>query len=406
MAVSHTIAICRTGGIAVTWVEEAHRLKPQLVKWRRHLHQFPELSFHELDTQQYLLDELSAMGLVPRVIGKTGVVVDMGQGEGGVAIRADIDALPLHEESGHPFRSQRPGVMHACGHDGHTAILLGVAKLLSAQADSLPGRIRLMFQPAEELMPGGAKLLLAEGILEGIDRVLGLHLASDLPTGQVGTLVGAATATADHFTIEIEGRGGHGSQPERAIDPIVVAAELVLSLQSIVSRNVSPRHAAVITVGTLQSGTNFNIIAPRAKLTGTVRTFDGQDRRLIEDRMTTLVSHVSAAHGASGRLEYTHGYPSVVNSPDETRLAEEVIMRILGVNALVHPDPLMAGEDFSYYLEQVPGTFLNLGCGNPAVGAVYPHHHPQFTLDEDALPIGVSILTSLGLEFLMWGKSH
>lgn len=386
-------------------VAEAQQLKPQLVQWRRHLHQFPELSFHEVETQQYLLDALSAMGLSPKPIGKTGVAVDIGQGQGGVAIRADIDALPLQEESEHPFRSQRPGVMHACGHDGHTAILLGVAKLLSAQAETLPGRIRLMFQPAEELMPGGAKLLIADGVLEDMDRVLGLHLASDLPTGVVGTIVGPATANADRFTIEIEGRGGHGSQPERTIDPIVAAAELVLSLQSIVSRNISPRHSAVVTVGTLESGSNFNIIAPRARLTGTVRTFDAQDRHLIEERMAALVTHVSEAHGAEGRLDYIQGYPSVINSRAETELAEHVITRILGANGLAHPEPLMAGEDFSYYLEELPGTFLNLGCGNPSVGATYPHHHPKFTLDEDALPIGVSILASLALEFLMLGQS-
>lgn len=385
----------------VSFLQEAQALLPQLVQWRRHIHQHPELSFEEQATQRYILDELTAMGLAPKTIGGTGVVVDIGHGPRTIAIRADIDALPLTEESGLPFASSTTGVMHACGHDGHAAILLGVAKILVGQQSSLPGRMRLMFQPAEEKIPGGAQLLIADGILNEVDRVLGLHLSSDLETGQAGAVMGAQTANADSFTITIEGRGGHGSQPELSVDPVVIAAEMVLALQTIVSRNVSPRSPAVLTVGTIQSGSNFNIIAPRATLTGTVRTFSDTDRGVIQQRMQTLVHHVASAHDASAQLDYLEGYPSIDNTPLETEITYEVIRHVLGAGGLVPITPLMAGEDFSYYQRVCPGTFLMLGCGNVASGARFPHHHPQFTLDEDALPFGTAILVETALQLLL-----
>lgn len=384
----------------MSWMDLAVQMSPQLAAWRRHLHQYPELSFQEYRTQEYVMDALSSLGLKPQPLGETGVVADIGEGARGVAVRADIDALPLQEESSYDFCSQNPGIMHACGHDGHTAMLLGVAALLSKQIAHLPGRVRLMFQPAEEKIPGGARVLIEEGVLENIDRVLGLHLSSDVPTGQVGTRVGPATANADQFTITIEGKGGHGAMPEQAVDPVVVAAELILGLQSIISRNVTPRHAAVLTIGSVHSGSNFNIIAPRAVLTGTARTFWLEDRQVIKRRMQALVEHVCAAHGAVGMLDYLEGYPSVVNTAQETEVAASVISRMLGQGALVHPEALMAGEDFAYYLQECPGTFLSLGCRNPGVGATYPHHHPQFTLDEAALPIGTAVLSAVALEFL------
>lgn len=377
-------------------------MQSQLATWRRHLHQHPELSFQEHATQQYILHELTALGLSPRPLAKTGVVVDLGDfPSGGVALRADIDALPLTEETALPFQSENPGVMHACGHDGHTAMLLGVAKVLSTQRDSLPGRVRLLFQPAEEKIPGGARDLIEAGALDGMDRVLGLHLSSDLPTGQAGAYYGAQTANADTFTIRIEGKGGHGSQPESAVDPIVVAAELVLALQTVVSRNISPRRAAVVTVGTIQSGSNFNIIAPRATLTGTVRTFSADDRALIQERIASLADLISRAHGAAAHVDYGVGYPSVVNTTAETDIVYSVIRRVLGAEGAVPVEPMMAGEDFSYYQHRVPGTFLMLGCGNAEAGARFPHHHPQFTLDEEALPLGTAILAQAALEFLL-----
>ncbi len=384
---------------------KSQQLHPKLVSWRRHLHQNPELSFVEYETQQYIIQELEAMGLRPRRLGDTGVVVDIGQGEGGVAIRADIDALPLTEESNHPFKSQNPGVMHACGHDGHTAMLLGVAKLL-VDLESLPGHIRLMFQPAEEKIPGGAKKLIADGVLDGIDRVLGLHLSSDLPTGKAGAVFGAQTANADTFTITVEGRGGHGSQPELAVDAIVVAAELVTTLQTVVSRSLSPRNAGVVTVGTFNAGSNFNIIAPRAVLTGTVRTFTDEDRSTIKQRIEELAENITRAHRASAAVDYGWGYPSVVNTTTETEMAYAVIRRIMGEGAGIPIQPLMAGEDFSYYQHHCPGTFLMLGCRNPEADAQYPHHHPQFTLDEEALPFGTAILTETALEFLLINPSR
>ncbi|WP_028963339.1 M20 metallopeptidase family protein [Sulfobacillus thermosulfidooxidans] len=379
---------------------------PQLVQWRRHLHAHPELSFKEYETQQYLIKELERIGLTPRVMGHTGVVVDIGKGPGGVAIRADIDALPIQEESNLPFKSVNDGVMHACGHDGHTAILLGVAALLAQQESSLPGRIRLMFQPAEEKIPGGARLLIEDGVLDDIDYVLGLHLSSDMPTGTVGAVMGAQTANADWFTIDIEGRGGHGSQPHLSIDPIVVGSELVLAIQSIVSRNINPRRPVVVTVGTFQSGANFNIIAPRARLTGTVRTFSSDDRDKTRERLAALVQHVSAAHEAQAHLEYHEGYPSVMNSVRETFVAKEVANSVLGSQSWVDIEPLMAGEDFSYYQQLRPGTFLMLGCRNEEQGAIWPHHHPQFTVDENALPLGVAMLIETARQYLQLPKDQ
>lgn len=385
--------------------EQCHQMYSELVAWRRYLHQHPELSFHETQTQHYIMSELKSLGLNPRPIAGTGVVVDIGRGIGGVAIRADIDALPLTEEAEVSFRSQNPGVMHACGHDGHTAILLGVAKLLAQQEKTLPGHIRLMFQPAEEQIPGGARQLIEEQALEGIDRVLGLHLSSDIPTGFAGAVVGAQTANADSFAIAIEGHGGHASQPELTVDAVVVAAELVLALQTIVSRNVGARHAVVVTVGTLTSGSNFNIIAPHATLTGTVRTFTQEDRALVQRRIKELASHIARAHQATAEVSYHDGYPSVINTPEETAITHSVIRRVLGEDAVLPIEPSMVGEDFSYYQERCPGTFLMLGCANPEVGASYPHHHPRFTLDEESLPLGAAILAETALEFLLINPS-
>lgn len=382
-------------------IEKSQQLLPNLIASRRYLHRNPELSFEERETQAFILRVLTEMGLSPRALGDTGVVVDFGEGSGGVAIRADIDALPLTEESNAPFKSQVPGVMHACGHDGHTAILLGVAQLLADQGGNFPGRIRLLFQPAEECIPGGARKLIDEGVLEGIDHVVGLHLSSDIPTGCAGAVIGAQTANADSFRITIEGRGGHGSQPESTVDAVVIAAELVLSLQTIVSRNINPRHSAVVTVGTISSGSNFNIVAPRAILTGTVRTFSEEDRVTVKRRLVDLAKFTSLAHRATAHVEYQDGYPSVVNAPVETEITHSVIRRVLGDDALLDLEPTMVGEDFSYYQQQCPGTFLMLGCGNSEVGAAFPHHHPMFTLDEEALPLGVAILTEAALEFLL-----
>ncbi|WP_053960281.1 M20 metallopeptidase family protein [Sulfobacillus thermosulfidooxidans] len=380
---------------------EASELSTQLTTWRRHLHAHPEVSFQEFETQKYLLDQLESLGLKPYRIGQTGVAVDIGEGSKGVAIRADIDALPIQEESNWPFRSVNDGVMHACGHDGHTAILLGVAKILASRQDQLPGRIRLMFQPAEEKIPGGAKLLIQDGVLDGIDRVLGLHLSSDMPTGTVGAVVGAQTANADSFTIDIEGQGGHGSQPHLSIDPIIVGSELTLAIQSIVSRSMNPRSPVVVTIGTFHSGANFNIIAPRARLTGTVRTFSVEDRRQVRRRLEELVAHISAAHGAHAVLDYVEGYPSVTNSERETSIVREVAARLPGIQSWMDIEPLMAGEDFSYYQEVCPGTFFMLGCRNEEQEAIWPHHHPRFTLDENALPLGVSLLSETALQYLL-----
>lgn len=370
--------------------EHIQSLLPELVAWRRHLHAHPELGYEEYKTQAFIMKTLESQGLKPYAAGDTGVAVDIGASGPLVLARADIDALPIDEEADVEYRSQNPGAMHACGHDGHVAMMLGVAKILPELLAQSGGRARLIFQPAEEKHPGGALKMIRDGVLDGVSRVTGLHLQAEMPRGRIGARIGVQSANSDRFRILIEGRGGHGSAPHHTIDPIPVAGQLIGALQTLVSRHVNPTDAAVVTISAIQSGSAFNAIPSAAELKGTVRTFKQEVRDSLEGAMRTMVEATAAASGARAELDYMRGYPSVVNTEPEWRLFRAVVDEYAGPDAWMDIDERMGGEDFSYYLQERPGVFWNLGAQigpNP-----YPHHHGRFTWDEAVMPLGLFIM--------------
>ncbi|WP_254772895.1 M20 family metallopeptidase [Paenibacillus sp. NFR01] len=370
-----------------------------MVKWRRHLHRHPELSYQEKETSAFVAGLLEGFGIEVRRSGAgyglTGIIKGTRPGKT-VVLRADMDALAIAEENTHDYVSQNQGVMHACGHDGHTAILLAVAAYYSARRDELRGELRFLFQPAEEVCPGGAQGMIGEGVLEGADAVYGLHLWSPLPLGTLGSAPGPLMASADEFFIDITGKGGHGGMPHRGVDSIVAASALVLQLQTIVSRNVDPLRPAVVSIGTIQGGTAQNVIAERCRITGTVRAFDEETRYLIRGRIEALSAQVAAAYGAEANVDYLMGYPPLVNHAAEFRRFLRVAPDALGSGVqAIEMEKLMPAEDFAYYLQQLPGCFVFVGAGNPEKEATYPHHHSRFEIDEDALLHGAKLLIGL-----------
>ena len=378
-------------------------IQPDLVAWRRHLHQHPEPSFAEYETTAFIEETLSGFGgLAIERPAKTGLVATLrGQGPGPVvAIRADIDALPIEEENRLDFRSSRPGVMHACGHDGHTAMLLGAAKVLSARPERLHGEVRFIFQHAEEQLPGGAEELVRAGVMTGVDRVIGAHMEPGLPVGTFALRSGPVTASPDTFRIVVRGLGGHAADPHRAVDPIAVAAEVVSNLQMVVARYTSPQDALVLSVTRFIAGTADNIIPGSAELGGTVRSFDPKLRAEVPVWMERIIRGVTEAHGASYEFSYLNGYRSVVNDEAVTGLVRRSLVGCFGADAVVEAVPLMAGEDFSAYQTKAPGCFYQVGCGNQAEGITFPLHHPRFTLDEASLPVGVSAFVACITDWL------
>ncbi|QJC52394.1 amidohydrolase [Paenibacillus albicereus] len=365
------------------------RLMPRMVEHRRHLHRHPELSFQEARTSAWIAERLAEIGCrsVRTAVGGHGIVAEWTGRDPGpaVALRADMDALPIEEETGADYASTVPGVMHACGHDAHTAGLLGVAAYYESLQGAFKGTRRLLFQPAEELTPGGAKPMIEDGALSGVDAIYGVHLWSPLPAGRVETKAGAFMAGVDEFTIDIIGRGGHGGMPQHAADTIVAGSALVQALQTIVSRNVSPLDTAVVTIGSFQAGEASNIIAGRCRLKGTVRSFDLGVRDQIRARIQDMARSVCAAYGTEGRLDYREGYPPVINDEAEAARCLRTAAELFGEQAAGTSGLITAGEDFAYYLEKVPGCFVFVGAGNPQLGAAYPHHHPRFEIDESSM---------------------
>ncbi|MBN2207522.1 MAG: amidohydrolase [Candidatus Aminicenantes bacterium] len=378
-------------------------LTDELTGWRREFHRHPEVAYREVWTSAKLRSLLEGWGLPVEACAKTGLrAVLAGAGGGGptVALRADMDALPIEEEGDAPYRSLNPGATHACAHDGHMAILLAVAKVLAAREDGIKGRVVFLFQPSEERNPGGAKPMIEEGALDGVDAVFGLHLWQPLPTGTLGIVKGPMMAQPDDFTIVVRGKGGHGSMPHQAVDPILAAAQLVVSLQSIVSRNVDPLKPAVLSFGSVSGGTIYNVIPGEVSLTGTVRTFDPALQALIEGRMRAIIEDTCRAFGATAEIRYQKGYPALVN---DVRMAEFVLKTardVLGADKATIIDPVMGGEDFAYYLQKVPGAFWFFGAGD---GRPHPHHHPAFDIDERALAPAAFHMASLVLDFLERG---
>ncbi len=386
--------INRLAAAARTWA-------PAMVEWRRYLHTHPELSFEEFETTQWLARQLEALEIPftrPTPTGLVGVVDGNRPGRT-VAVRADIDALPITELNTFAFKSARSGVMHACGHDGHTAILLGLARFLAQNRD-FPGRVKLLFQPAEEKPPGGAQQFIAAGVLADVDACIGLHLISDIPTGKAGIAAGPMMANTDGFRAVIQGRGGHGAEPHKTIDAVMVASHAVVNLQTVVSRKIEPTRPAVISVGSIQAGTTFNVIADSAELKGTVRSFHADVREKLQAEIRRTLETTCAMYGAELTLEYQIGYPALVNDPGITEVMREAAGAVLGADHVVVQEPIMGGEDFAYYGSQVPAAFLFVGCRSSAVGSEWPHHHPRFTVDEAALPTGMEILGRAALALL------
>ncbi|MBX8464430.1 M20 family metallopeptidase [Deinococcus sp. RIT780] len=381
--------------------DRVEELRTQLVAWRRHLHMNPEVGFEEHETAAYIEAELRKMpGLSVSRPTATSVLAVLKGGQPGrtVLLRADIDALPIHEENTFEFASTRPGVMHACGHDGHTAILLGVAHLMSRDAASVPGEIRMIFQHAEEIGPGGAEeLVMNTPLMDGVDVVTGLHLNSQLPAGVVAVKPGAFMAAPDMLELTIRGRGGHGAHPEEAVDPIAVGAQVVTNLQHVVSRMVAAQDALVVSITKFTSGTTHNVIPDTAELMGTVRTFDPALRERAPQLIERVIKGVCDAHGATYDLRYEFGYRPLINTDWVAAQLKDIALDVVGADLYRDANPTMGGEDFSAYLEKAPGAYFNVGSGSDGQDSRWPHHHPRFTIDEASLETGVRMLHAAAL---------
>lgn len=378
-------------------------IEGEVIAWRRYLHTHPELSFEEEKTAQFIFEKLQSFdNLEVSRPTKTSVMARLiGKQQGKVlAIRADIDALPIQEETSHSFSSQNPGVMHACGHDGHTAILLGAAKILSTLQDQLKGEVRFLFQHAEELAPGGAEEMVQAGVMDGVDMIIGAHLWSPVETGKIGVAAGPVMASPDTFTISIVGQGGHAGLPHQTVDAIAVGAQVVSNLQHIVSRNMDPLDTLVLSITKFTGGTAMNIITGSVEIAGTVRLFNTELRPVVSEMMERVVKGITEAHGATYHFEYMEGPAPVINDNEITRLIEETVCELYGEEALVLVKPNMGAEDFSAFLQKAPGTYFFTGSGNKEKGTDYPHHHPRFDLDEDAFSKGMNMFVHATLKLL------
>lgn len=376
-----------------------------LIRTRRDLHRHPELAFQEHRTAGIIAERLRAAGYEVRTgVAETGVVGTMrgGAGDGPtLLLRADMDALPIHEECAHDFVSTVPGTMHACGHDAHVAIGLAVAERLAATRDEWGGTIRYIFQPAEE-GAGGALRMVEQGVLDGVDAALGLHVWTSLPSGVVGVVPGPFMASAAEFTITVRGRGGHGAMPHETIDAVLVGSQVVVALQSIVARNISPLEPAVISVSAFQAGEAFNVIADTAVLRGTVRTFDPTLCDEMPARMERVIAGICEALGAEYEFDYDQNTPATINDPGMAELVRRIAVGTVG-EARVRNDSevrTMGAEDFAEFLLRVPGCYFFVGARNEEIGAVHPHHSPRFDICEEALPVGVEVLERAAREHL------
>lgn len=375
----------------------------EMIEWRRHLHEHPELSFHEVETAKYIRKVLSDFpNIEVSTLTENSVIGTLRGSKPGktVALRADIDALPIIEESNVAFQSKNHGIMHACGHDTHTAILLGAAKILSNMQDEIVGTVKFIFQPAEEELPGGAKLLVEAGVMDDVDMVFGLHIAPNIPAGMVGIKDGALTAAADMFELNIQGRGSHGSTPELSVDPILVGVEIINNLNHIVSRNVSPFADVVISIGEFKAGQKGNIIPDKAMITGTIRTNDHEVRQFVQKRIEEIISGICHMYGATYELDYELGYSPVINDVSATNIVREAALQVVGEKGQFDMPSMMGGEDFSAYTDVVPGSFFILGGGMAADGCGYMNHHPKFKVLEDCFKVGAAMHTQIALEIL------
>ena len=377
-------------------IKEIQKISEHIYSYRRDFHQYPELSFQEYRTAETISKHLESFGIEHRTgVGKTGVVGEIVFGDGPtIALRADMDALPIQEVGDLKYKSKNEGVMHACGHDGHMAILLGAANALSKNKKLKKGKVRFIFQPAEE-GAGGARYMIKDGCLDQVDEIYGLHLWNYQPVGEIGVKNGPIMAAADMFDIIIKGKGGHGATPQGTVDAIVVASNLITMLQTIVSRNTNPLDNTVVTIGEINGGQNFNVIADEVRLTGTTRAYTENNRDMIKKRMQDIIDGVSKSFGAEIVLKYKEGYPPTVNHEDPTKLVLEASSMVVGKRA-GYPYLSMGGEDFSYYLQKVPGCFFFIGSAPDKNNILStPHHCSHFDIDERSLLIGASVYVNL-----------
>ncbi len=382
-------------------------LVPDLVALRRDLHEHPELAFEEVRTSGIVAQRLHALGLEVRTgVAKTGVV-GLLRGEASkpgaktIAIRADMDALPVHELNEVDYRSTVDGKMHACGHDGHTSIALAVADILSKRRAELTGNVKFIFQPAEETI-GGAEPMVKEGAMEGVDGIIGLHLMSDYEMGHVGVRPGIVFASADKFVLTVHGKGGHAAMPDSAVDPIVIGAYIITALQTLISRETSPFSPAVITIGKMEAGTAFNIIPETAELQGTMRAYSVEHREKMLRRIREVATGVASAMGATCDVKTFNGCPPCINDVAMTEVVQQAAIASVGADKVDDDEDVRTtgSDDMAAFLNAAPGCYFIVGAKNEAKGAKYPHHHPRFNVDEDAMPIGVEVLARAALDFL------
>lgn len=386
---------------------QIEEILPGVVADRRHIHQNPELGFQEFETSKLVAARLAELGVEDirtgiATTGVTGLIRGTKPGTGKVVLlRADMDALPITEQNDVDYVSQIPGKMHACGHDAHTAGLLGAARILMGMRDQFSGTIKVLFQPAEE-GGGGALVMINEGVLEDpkVDAAFGLHVDQGSPLGIISVRPGPAMASADRFKAVIKGKGGHGAHPHETIDPVAVGAQIVTALQTIVGREVDPTEPAVVTVGALIAGEAANVIPDTAELRGTLRSFNPEVREQLATRVEGITRGIATALRAD--VEYNHfpGYPSTVNNPEMTELVREVLAEIVGPDNVINPPLQMGAEDFSYFLERVPGAFWFVGSQNVERGLTWGHHHPRFDIDEDVMMYGIESLVKVALRYL------
>ena len=377
--------------IAETVDAQSQRQHAEVVAWRRHMHRHPELSFKEVDTANFLERELAAIdGIEVSRPTPTSLLARLAGGRQGrtLAMRADIDALPLQDQKSCDYASGNANVMHACGHDGHAA------RILAGLRAQVPGEVRFFFQHAEEQHPGGAQQMGDAGVMQGVDQVISAHVMSTLDTGSIAVLDGPALASSDRFVLRLRGRGGHAANPDRCIDPIMIGAQIVGNLQAVVSRNTDPHEALILSVTRFDGGSAFNVIPDAVELWGSVRCFSDQVRAGVPALVERIANGVAVAHGATCELEYIRGYSPVVNDPAVAERMRAVVRQGIATAALQPIRPLPNSEDFSAFLKHAPGAYVFVGARSAAKGIVHPHHHPHFDFDEDALLHGVQLFAN------------
>jgi len=381
--------------------ELAKKYKQYAIDMRREFHMHPETGWNEINTSRRIKEEMDKMGIPYVSAAKTGVIATIAGKKDGktVALRADMDALEVQEKNDVEYKSQNEGVSHACGHDGHMAMLLGAAEVLNDIKDDLNGTVKLIFQPDEEGV-NGATSIIEDGGLEGVDNIFAIHLLGSLPLGLVSVGKGPRMSSADYFSINVTGKGGHGGMPDQGVDAIVAASAIVMNLQTIVSREISPKDPVVISVGKFNAGSRFNVIAGSAQLEGTTRCFRTDLGEMLPLIMERIITNTAKAYRAEAKLEYVKGVIPTVNEETSAERAEKMIANTYGKDVLFELPPTTGAEDFSYYLEKVPGVYIFLGAGNEEKGIMQTNHHEEFNIDEDALEIGTVLNVQYALDFL------